>query len=73
VRVASPSEQTDWWLAGVGRVGVGLQVTPALGVFLNGDLVVPARTPRFKLEALGDVFQPSALAGRFSAGVELVF
>jgi hypothetical protein len=73
VRVANPSEQTDWWLAGVGRVGVGLQVTPAFGVFLNGDVVVPARTPRFKLEGLGDVFQPSAVGGRVSGGVELGF
>jgi hypothetical protein len=73
VRVDNPTEQTDWWLAGLGRLGTGVRFTRALGLFVNGDVVVPARTPRFKLEGLGEVFQPSAVAGRFSGGVELGF
>ncbi len=73
VRVKNPSEQSDWWLAGLTRLGAGVRVTRALGLFLSADVVVPARTPRFKLEDLGDVFQPNPVAARFSGGVELGF
>jgi hypothetical protein len=73
VRVDNPTERTDWWVAGLGRLGAAAKVTGTLGLFLNGDVVVPVRTPRFKLEGLGEVFQPRAVAGRLAGGVELGF
>jgi hypothetical protein len=73
VRVDNPIEQSDWWLAGLGRLGAAARVTGPLGLFLNADVLAPVRTPRFKLEGLGEVFQPSPVAGRVSGGVELGF
>jgi hypothetical protein len=73
VRVTTPTQQADWWLAGVGRLGAGVQLASNLALFLQGDAVIPARTPQFKVEGLGDVFQPSSVAGRVSGGVELGF
>lgn len=73
VGVVAATEQSDWWLAGVARVGAGVQVAPSLGLFLNGDVVVPARRPWFRLEGVGAVFRPPAVAFRPTAGVELSF
>ena len=73
VGVTDPVEQSDWWAAGVARLGASARVAAPLGLFLTADVVVPARRPSFKLEALGQVFRPSLLAGRFSGGVELSF
>jgi hypothetical protein len=45
----------------------------SLGLFLNGDLVIPAHRPSFKLQDLGEVYRPGAAGARVSAGVELRF
>jgi hypothetical protein len=73
VAVKNPEEHGALWLAAVGRIGVGVSLGPSLGLFLNGDLVIPARRPSFKLQDLGEVYRPSAAGGRASAGVELRF
>lgn len=73
VGVTSPVEQSDWWAAGVARLGAGARLASSLGLFLAADVVVPARRPSFRLEALGQVFRPNLVAGRFSGGVELGF
>jgi hypothetical protein len=71
--VTNPTEQTDWWLAGVARLGAGARLTSSFRLFVNGDLVLPARTPLFKLEDLGGVFRPNRVGGRVFGGVELGF
>jgi hypothetical protein len=73
VGVTAPTAQSDWWLAGIGRLGAGARVTSGLSLFLAMDAVVPARRPWFKLAGVGDVFRPKALSGRVSGGVELSF
>jgi hypothetical protein len=73
VGVTDPVEQSDWWAASVARLGGSARLGPPLGLFLTADAVVPARRPSFKLEALGQVFRPNLVAGRFSGGVELSF
>lgn len=73
VAVKEPEEQSALWLAAVGRVGVGASLGARMGLFLNGDLVIPARRPSFKLQDLGEVYRPSAAGGRVCAGVELRF
>jgi hypothetical protein len=71
--VTAPTEQSDWWLAGVGRLMAGARLTPQLGLFLSADMVIPARRPHFKLAGVGEVFRPSPLTERISGGLELSF
>ena len=71
--VAHPEARADLWLAGLARVQLGLSVTRHWGLVLSGDAIVPARTPWFRLEDLGDVYRPSRVGGRIFAGVELRF
>lgn len=73
VAVKNPEEHSALWLAAVGRIGAGVSLGASLGLFLNGDLVIPARRPSFKLQDLGEVYRPSAAGARVSAGVELRF
>jgi hypothetical protein len=73
VGVENPVGQSDWWAAGVARLGAGGRLHASLGLFLTADVVVPARRPSFKLEALGQVFRPNVVAGRVASGVELNF
>lgn len=73
VGVTTPTEQSDWWLAGLGRLSAAAPVAGPLALFLAGDLLVPARQPRFKLAGVGQVFRPNSAAFRISAGFELSF
>jgi hypothetical protein len=71
--VTNPTEQTDWWFAGLARLGASVPVTSAWGLYLAADLVVPARRPWFTVAQLGRIFRPQAVGERLSAGLELSF
>jgi hypothetical protein len=71
--VTNPTEQTDWWFAGLARLGASVPVTSAWGVYLAGDVVVPARRPWFAVAQLGRIFRPQVVGERLSAGIELSF
>lgn len=73
VGVGTPTEQNDWWLAGLGRLGASLALTSSLGLYLAADVVVPARRPWFGVANLGRVFRPKPVSERLSGGVELNF
>lgn len=73
VGVTAPTEQSDWWLAGFGRLASGVRVARPLELFLAADLLVPARRPRFKLDGVGQVFRPNSAGFRASAGALLSF
>jgi hypothetical protein len=73
VAVKNPEQHSALWLAAVARIGVGVSLGATLGLFLNGDLVISARRPSFRLQDLGEVYRPSSAGGRGSAGAELRF
>ncbi len=68
--VNAPTEGTKTWVAGAASAEGMLSVGGPFRVFLMVSAIVPTTRERFALEGVGDVHQPSRLAGRAAAGIE---
>jgi hypothetical protein len=68
--VSVPAQGTKTWVAGAATAEGTLSVGGGLRLFLMISVVVPSVRERFALEGVGEVHQPSQLAGRAAAGFE---
>jgi len=68
--VSVPAEGTKTWVAGAASAEGMLVVGGPFRLLLAISAIVPATRERFALEGVGDVHQPSRLAGRAAAGIE---
>ncbi len=68
--------RTSWqsWIAAAVTPAFAIRVSPRIGVWLGGSLVVPLRRPGFVLEgATEEAYRVPALSGRGALGVEFHF
>lgn len=69
--VTAPSKGTRTWVAFSSGIEVRTRMTSRLNVFLNVAGVLPTAREHFALRGIGEIYRPSAVAGRGTIGVAL--
>ncbi|HVY45166.1 MAG TPA: hypothetical protein VHB21_04765 [Minicystis sp.] len=69
--VERPSADTEPWVAPDAGVRAELRVERRLALVAGGDALFPVIRPHFRLQGVGEVFQPPPVSGRFSLGLEI--